>query len=518
MLILKSYEINNFKNIKNWGPIGDKKLTIISGVNSGGKSSLIQGLLLLKDIVTSKNEVQIDFTGLNAQLGDFEDVLNKKNGADTIDLSLELIFKKSDKYNDFFIDLLNSLRGPLYFLEKENLNKLNGLNEISISLSFSFGLIKKDSYQKGKLGVVRFRVDYQYGQQTLFMEIQQKNYSYSVSSNRLEMVFQQNFINFFFDQNRNEEDVFSNPSESLKKFSSSIDEKLKENLSISFDNHLYPVFIYPSNLGKKKKHESLFISDLFNTKINKILEYLADGIYYIGPLREDPKLSYYIRAINKDDIGVKGENAPKVFFLRQDRTYLFSDPPLENGPLLLEQSKRTLKSHVNRWASYILAGNISYRVEKYSSENFGLFNMIDSHRRRMTNVGVGTSQIFPIIVEGIRRKFGLFILEQPEIHLHPAAQARLADFLISVALNNNLKIIVETHSEHLINRLVRRNIRRELDMCDTSILFVNDGRLMNINRDDIGMINEWPQGFLDTGLHEHEQLYLDQINRLNEED
>ena len=71
-------------------------------------------------------------------------------------------------------------------------------------------------------------------------------------------------------------------------------------------------------------------------------------------------------------------------------------------------------------------------------------------------VGVGVSQLLPVLVLCLLSEpGGVILLEQPELHLHPALQQRLADFLIAVARSGR-QLIVETHSEYIVSRLRRR--------------------------------------------------------------
>ncbi|MEO7317540.1 MAG: DUF3696 domain-containing protein, partial [Chthoniobacteraceae bacterium] len=76
-----------------------------------------------------------------------------------------------------------------------------------------------------------------------------------------------------------------------------------------------------------------------------------------------------------------------------------------------------------------------------------------SHR----DVGIGVSQVLPILVSAVASKNMLIAMEQPELHLHPALQAELGDVFIESALGENKNtFLIETHSEHLILRLLRR--------------------------------------------------------------
>lgn len=78
--------------------------------------------------------------------------------------------------------------------------------------------------------------------------------------------------------------------------------------------------------------------------------------------------------------------------------------------------------------------------------NFGDLNM------NIANVGYGVSQVLPLVVEMLRSKNNSFAIQQPEVHLHPRAQAAFGDLIYKVATKNKNKFIIETHSDYMINR------------------------------------------------------------------
>ena len=131
----------------------------------------------------------------------------------------------------------------------------------------------------------------------------------------------------------------------------------------------------------------------------------------------------------------------------------------------------------------------------------------------LTSVGVGVSQALPVILLCLlATPESIVLLEQPELHLHPAMQLRLADFLLACA-NSGRQIVVETHSEHLINRLRRRVVEdpsgRTADV--VRLLFAEQENGETIYRtsdiNELGGLNEdWPAGFLDVAAEESTRL------------
>ncbi len=132
----------------------------------------------------------------------------------------------------------------------------------------------------------------------------------------------------------------------------------------------------------------------------------------------------------------------------------------------------------------------------------------------LTSVGVGVSQILPVLAVCLLAEPGdIVLLEQPELHLHPALQMRLADFLLA-CVESRRQIIVETHSEHLVNRLRRRVAE------DNGNDVAKLARIVFAERDaeghtafrasDInplgGLSEDWPDGFLDIGARDAQKL------------
>ena len=122
-------------------------------------------------------------------------------------------------------------------------------------------------------------------------------------------------------------------------------------------------------------------------------------------------------------------------------------------------------------------------------------------RRNLIDVGYGVSQVLPLVTELVRHdRPDMFLLQQPEVHLHPSAQAALGSLFCQLA-NPKHQLIVETHSDHILDR-VRMDIRdasTPLRPDDVSILFFERGALdviiHSLRLDQMGNIIDAPSGY-----------------------
>jgi predicted ATPase len=128
------------------------------------------------------------------------------------------------------------------------------------------------------------------------------------------------------------------------------------------------------------------------------------------------------------------------------------------------------------------------------------------------DVGVGISQVLPVVVAAQDGSASVVCIEQPELHIHPAVQVGLGDLFIDGAVNQGLSFLIETHSEHLILRLLRR-IREAAELTSEVIdqplspaligvycLSKRNGA-MTIDEIPVTKVGDfakpWPQGFFD---------------------
>jgi hypothetical protein len=138
-----------------------------------------------------------------------------------------------------------------------------------------------------------------------------------------------------------------------------------------------------------------------------------------------------------------------------------------------------------------------------------------SHR----DLGYGVSMVLPILVALNSSEFDLITMEQPELHIHPRQQADLGDELITAALGTNKpkQLIIETHSENLILRILKRIRQTTMGQLpegvaaitknDVAVLFVNPSsngaRVIELKMSDMGkFLDSWPGGFFEESFDE----------------
>lgn len=250
--------------------------------------------------------------------------------------------------------------------------------------------------------------------------------------------------------------------------------------------------------------------------IDEITQYFRKNIYYLGPLREPPQYLYILPPFpDIRYVGTKGEYTAAVLERYRGEHVDFPLPPgtfkkdqkvIENGPL---------QYALQVWLEYMgLIETVSTQDRGKMGTELTVRSSGVDRDLDLTSIGVGVSQVLPTLVGClIAPKGTTFLLEQPELHLHPKVQGALADFFIGL-IRTGKQMILETHSEYLINRLRRRVAEDEEDALakDIQIYFVErehgKSTFRPVNLTEYGATIDWPKGFFDEGPAEA-QLILD---------
>ena len=219
-----------------------------------------------------------------------------------------------------------------------------------------------------------------------------------------------------------------------------------------------------------KKDTSFNILNSFN----KFIKETVDKIRYLGPLREMPKSMYSWNIdVDPEYVGAKGEYFPSVLSTLENKiieTILPGNNEIEKYPFY---------EALHCWCQYLkVASEIHVKSEYSFGMNITIHNIHDI-KSDIMNVGVGTSQVLPVLIMGlISSRNSLIVYEQPELHLHPYSQSRLADFFIAMSKLGK-QVIVETHSEYMLHRFRYHLLKGTLQESNIKVNFFANKRLGN---------------------------------------
>jgi predicted ATPase len=219
-------------------------------------------------------------------------------------------------------------------------------------------------------------------------------------------------------------------------------------------------------------------------------------IHYISANRLGPvKFSEKVSLPKFLNVGPRGEYTINI--LANDNL------PLVNDILYLGNDANSVLQQTEEWLSYILEGaKIKIEGKEQTSSVLSLLinNKSNSYVYKQSNVGFGYSYILPLIVTGLIAKAEeVIIIENPEAHLHPRAQARIMEFFCKVA-SCGVQVFIESHSEHILNgiRVSALNPAINITSDDVSIQYFDEGFTPEKLKVDVnGKIANWPTGFFD---------------------
>jgi predicted ATPase len=172
---------------------------------------------------------------------------------------------------------------------------------------------------------------------------------------------------------------------------------------------------------------------------------------------------------------------------------------------MLHDKTLKLDQQVNYWLNTVCPGiSISAVPISIMSAQIKVRGSSSKSDMLATNIGFGVSYALPIIVNGlIAKKDSLFIVENPEAHLHPKGQSNIGYFLGKVA-DAGVKVIIETHSEHVVNGVRRALLSSKIiKPSDANIYFFNgfdEQQQLQVNLIEVesdGSLSKFPKDFFD---------------------
>lgn len=508
---MQSFRIKNTKSFMDSGEIKIKPITILVGQNSCGKSSLLRFPAVLAQTANYVgSNPPISFFGENVDYGNFEDVVFGKEGN-------EIAFSLSYK-----VDITGNTRvstdisGGRIFVGNR---KGSGKSIDPIIKNATIDVIIRRVGKSIKVHQVNVRIE-DTPVSSLSWNDEKKQFVLLLLSNyenneitsvcetieipRADVSFEKFFPIYECDMLQviaatNHVELSSERRLAIMKYIF-MRSKLNETpLDIEMSEEEMQI---------ARIHSIFDFSALIMTSIyNSFYAECKNRISYIGPFRQNPDRIYRNSETIRSHVGSKGENIGDILA----RAYQAEDKAL------YEKISRLITDYFGYELKIKDLGNNYFQL-MLRDKNGVESNLID--------VGFGISQVLPIISEvcmsSLKRNRrsdldinNIILVEQPELHLHPAAQARLADlFAMCISANENARFIIETHSEHLISKLqvliADENCALTSDM--VQILYVDKNKngeafVQEMKIKENGkFVEEWPSGFFDQGYTLARQL------------
>lgn len=524
---MDAIRIQNLRSLADTGFVELKPITLLLGENSSGKSTFLRTFPLLRQSVEARTSGSILWYGQFVDFDNFHEALNKK--ADKPEITFHFRFtipenknklQNWDELNYFAIDIFNEM--SVFFIEDTNVNvllRITGDSEQKVRLSecqinFFEHSIKMEFNDEGKIKVLAINSKEFYGQFIDFI----------IDSD-------QGLLPKFLDQNiwvlRNKKThkkgLFGMLISKINEYChSSIDDEKVYRIASSFgigsSKNMLRQMQAVSGLGRtwqqntatwtEDNEEFIIVRDLIIANaVSPILSwcdnYMTDFVVnsnYIAPLRATAERYYRYQDLAVDEVDFQGQNlAMFLHSLTETEREEFSQWTQKHFGFTLKASSK--------------GSHISLKLRESGSEIE--YNLAD--------MGFGFSQVLPVLTQlwvlshaPRRRRSPLrrrdipicLAIEQPELHLHPRLQAKLADtFLAAIKAAQeaklDLRLVIETHSDTIVNRFGHRIANQDMDPQDINVvLFDKKGpdastEIRIAKYDEEGFLTNWPFGFFE---------------------
>ncbi|WP_321307238.1 AAA family ATPase [Marinifilum fragile] len=447
-------KLSNFRKIEDSWELELSPITLFTGTNNSGKSTILKALMLYSDFINSQNQIELAFDRSNSQkhkIDCYSNAINWKNS------------KEGDNYTSFSY----SKDGFLISL------KFYPLPKIQNEANFTKGRLEC-------LNVVRL----------------QDNASFTINY-EAQSEYQLNFDKRFFDDNQlsniNEEII------SLKELKNSIAEEIKT-LQVEYSqlepssleaikvNHSLEGFKQKEKEALKKirslqgliKKNSITWKPTINLSDSNVLKKTISSIIENVCFKDDKIKDVFFEDVDFFNVIVFSDLIKRALNFNvthlsprrncQTRLYVNDETSSDIYELINQHSKRPIHKS-SKAASFIKKWMKEFKIgENYNIKSIeGMASIIEilenNDSRNLVDKGFGAGQIFTILlkigleIDNLRFEkqhdlsSSIILIEEPEGNLHPALQAKLAELFYDAYKNYGIKFILETHSEYIIRKI-----------------------------------------------------------------
>jgi len=482
-------------------------ITILVGKNSAGKSTFARSFPLIRQSTETKKRAPILWFGDRVDFGSFDESICRTNGQ-----AKEITFT-------FGLNIIDDVA------IKINQESRFSDQEMKADVSIAIKKVGTSSSQASQVNINAFgyEIKFSLDEESSLKSINIDNDEWERNSGQLAtatygavlptFTFLKSihiklpggsqttgYINYHPFEDKIEK-IFNTPT--LEKLKPTIQNILKRApllergaLGQYVNNNLFFEDISKSTISRIIKRITAVEHLVFASKINSLCDLINlglkeyyQGVKYIEPLRATAQRYYRKQELAVDEIDSKGENLA----------------------MFLDNLSSTQLRRFNDWT------RARFGFFATTRKNGGHVEIVISEigsnqNTNLADIGFGFSQILPVITQiwystsvGMNSaKRNTIIIEQPELHLHPAFQAQLADVFAAAFTKRtrNTRFIIETHSNHIINRIGQLISKGELSSNSVQILVFekNSNSETNIRRagfDNEGYLVNWPLGFFE---------------------
>ena len=504
---IKSIRIKNLRSIVDSGCISIKPLTILVGKNSSGKSSFARSFPLLRQSLEREIRGPILWWGRFVDFGEYKVAVNRNNAHKGIDLEYKVVIEESNLKHMLASGILNSL------------NSNNHQFEFNVDVAVVASNQDESDYTSQiTLSLHDVTICIFFQANGFITKITTDNYEWNNTNETIYCAQNQLFPRLHLWKNTGEE--FENFNMFFHELKNHIGENLVSLMEKAEINDLLNMPLSASKHELKKQLHTLLlkydismnftnIDKLFElsilSKLNTLLDYIRkeiidfyQNVIYLEPLRFNSQRYYRQQSISIDEMDSRGENIA-MFIKSMDR---------------MDMNK------FQRWTEE----NLGFKI--YAQNHTGHVSLEISYKdnetkENITDVGFGISQMLPIIMQlwsakylhrrnKIQSSSKILVIEQPELHLHPKFQAKMSDVIVQslklrsdLANEKSIQLIIETHSQPLINRIGELIYTKQIDSNDVQVILfdkdenkVTNLKISNFNED--GVLENWPFDFFDS--------------------
>jgi hypothetical protein len=510
---LIAIELENFKGVGNRVRIDLAPITLLFGANSAGKSTILQALQYVREVLERRNANpdRTLYGGDFVDLGGFHNLVHQHDEGKTIAIKLELQLNKAELPEltpEAFDEWLNvdAEVWDLYQLLQETRNRTETVSvELKIGWSSNRQAAIVRGYEVGLNGALLAKIESQADGKDASIQINPKNPVFTRFRTQEEIVSAKELLAALDDdvatatddaasEADDEDDQgysiwpqitgtladadIERPGQGFRQWLSNVDGALPA---------LAPLLYTPT--GDAKGATAVYLARELTAFLTTVI--VGPGVLirdqlrklrYLGPIRNVPERDFEAALTPDEARWADGTSAweallnGKESLVDEVSRWMADEDKLATGYEVSRRKFKEIDVGTLNWLMRAADPDASVRPEPQvlrqveaapEKQRIELLDPESGDPFQPRDVGIGISQVLPVVVAALEPSAALVAIEQPELHIHPAVQVGLGDLFIKGAKEHGINFLVETHSEHLILRLLRR-IRETTEERSTS--------------------------------------------------